>query len=324
MSAEPTLISTQAATSGVICAGGIVLDTLVKPFDTLRWGTTTFVDSIDSRVGGSAANTARALGILGVPVRLAGTLGDDQSATAIRRELLRCRVDGSFIETVSEPTAATVVLINQEGERQFLHRAGSSEAAFQNGLRFTPEFVAGITNFHMASLFVVPHLRTGAAAMVREARLAHLTTSLDTCWDPQGEWMRVLQPCLAELDILFINEDEARQLCGDRDAARAAKSMLGEGTHMVVIKQGDKGCTIYTAEEQIFCAAYVVEARDSTGAGDCFVAGFLAASLDGLSLKQRGLFGNAAGALSVQQIGAVDGLLPRAQIAPWMAKSHLR
>src|SRR5690348_12466498 len=100
----------RARRAGVLCAGAMVLDTLVRPFSELRWGTTSFVDTIEARVGGSAANTARALGILGVPVRVAALLGRDSAAEMIRRELSRCNVDMSCIETVEEPTPQTIVL----------------------------------------------------------------------------------------------------------------------------------------------------------------------------------------------------------------------
>lgn len=311
--------------TGILCAGALTLDTLVGPFKNLQWGTTTYVESIESRVGGSAANTARALRILGIPVRVSAFLGADGAADTILRELNRCGVDLSPIIKIEESTPQTVALVSSSGDRQFLHRKGCSELAFKNGLSFTPELTAGISHFHLASLFVVTHLPQQAPSMLERARIAGLTTSLDTCWDPLGEWMRVLRPCLSHLDILFINEDETKQCCGaDESAEDLARSMLRAGTGMVVIKRSSEGCRIYTQAEEIACPAYEVEARDSTGAGDCFVAGFLAAHLEGGSAHHAGLMGNAAGALSVQSIGAVEGLLPRVEMDQWMARTPLR
>jgi sugar/nucleoside kinase (ribokinase family) len=308
----------------VLCAGAAVLDTIVRPLGELRWGTTTFVDTIDARVGGSAANTARALGILGVPVRLAAVLGRDHAGDIIRRELARCNVDASAIETADEASPQTIVLVNTEGERQFLHRKGSSAIAFRHGFNFAPEQITGIAHFHIASLYVVPHLRSHAASMLREAHAHGLTTSLDTSWDPEGEWMKVLEPCLAHLDVLFMNEDEAAQLAGGGTVEALASAALREGTGMVAIKHSVQGCRIYSTSQQTTCPAYHVEVRDTTGAGDCFVAGFLAAYLEGALAERAGLFANATGALSVQQIGAVEGLLPRLEQETWMARTPLR
>lgn len=57
---------------------------------------------------------------------------------------------------------------------------------------------------------------------------------------------------------------------------------------------------------------------DTTGASDCFVAGFLAARQRGYSTARAGLFANAVGALTVQRIGAVEGVLPEEGVLAWM------
>ena len=310
--------------SGVLCAGALVLDTIVRPFHQLSWGTTTFVETIETRVGGSAANTARALGILQIPVRVAATVGRDHAAETIRQELVRCNVDISCIESAEEPSPHTVVLVNSNGDRQFLHRRGCSDVAFREGLNFTPECMLGTTHFHLASLFVVPHLRTKAPAILQEARARGLTTSLDTSWDPEGEWIKVLEPCLPHVDILFMNEDEAAQIAYDKTIEAMARATVDRGTGMVVIKQSYQGCRIYTESQDIACPAYDVNVLDTTGAGDCFVAGFLAACLEGAPPEQAGLIANATGALSVQHVGAIDGLLPRPEQDAWMARTPLR
>jgi sugar/nucleoside kinase (ribokinase family) len=318
--AVPSRINSPNRT-GVLCAGAVVLDTLVRPFDELHWGTTTFIESVEPRVGGSAANTARALGILGVPVRIFAVLGPDDAADTIRQELSRCNVDLSCIETVPEPTPQTIVLVNRAGDRQFLHRRGCSEVAFSTGLSFTPAIISRMAHFHLAGLFVIPHVRTQAPAMLREAGL---TTSLDTCWDPQAEWMKVLEPCLPELDILFMNEDEAAQIGAGQSTTALAHGAMEKGTGMVVMKRSREGCRVYTSRQEIICPAYDVEPRDTTGAGDCFVAGFLAAHLEGAAPERAGPMGNAAGALSVLHIGAVEGLIPRPQMESWMAQTSIR
>ena len=128
------------------------------------------------------------------------------------------------------PTATTVVLVNEAGDRQFLHRLGASQAAFAKPSEFTPALVEGASHYHFASLYILPHLRVHGAEMLRRAKTAGLTTSLDTNWDAEGEWMSALAPCLEQLDILFMNEDEA--LYGDRieRPAAGARVVLGKGS----------------------------------------------------------------------------------------------
>lgn len=303
---------------GVLCSGSIIYDTLVQPFDDSAWGTTRWVQSLEYHVGGNGANTARALAILGTPVRLFGTVGNDAQGGFVLQELQESGVDTSAIERVELPTAATVVLVNQSGNRQFLHRLGASMEAFREPVVFTSEICKGRSHYHLASLFLLPRLRIHGPEMLGRARAAGLTTSLDTNWDAEGEWMRALGGCLPHLDILFMNEDEAFMVTGSKDPATGAEVVLRQGVGTAVMKLSGRGCAIYTEGREILCPAFEVKAVDTTGAGDCFVAGFLTARQRGASWEEAGRLGNAVAALSVGKLGAVTGVLPLRETEAWM------
>src|SRR3954471_11073245 len=132
---------------GVLCSGSIIYDTLVQPFDDSAWGTTRWVQSLEYHVGGNGANTARALAILGTPVRLLGIVGDDAQGNFVLHELQESGVNISAIGRAGLPTAATVVLVNQFGNRQFLHRLGASVEAFHEPVEFTPEICQGRSHY---------------------------------------------------------------------------------------------------------------------------------------------------------------------------------
>jgi sugar/nucleoside kinase (ribokinase family) len=311
-------------TRGILCSGSIVFDTLVQPFEESAWGTTTFLESLVVHVGGNGANTARAMGILGTKVRLLGAVGEDPQADFILSQLRDAGVDISEVARVAAPTAATIVLVNRRGDRQFLHRLGASALAFEQPVQFTREICDEISHYHLASLFVLPNIRLHGADTLQRAQVTGLTTSLDTNWDAEGKWMSVLQPCLRYLDILFMNEDEARMVTGWNNPARGAEIVLREGVKTAVMKLGPRGCAIYSGDEEILCPAFDVSVKDTTGAGDCFVAGFLAARQRGADWAQAGQFANAAAALSVQKLGAVAGMLPFGEIESWMRTASVR
>jgi len=304
---------------GIICSGSIVYDTLVYPFEASAWGTTRLMKSIECHVGGNGANTALAMAVIGASVRLVGAVGNDAQAESVLHELRRSGVNTDFVMRVPAPTATTVVLVNETGDRQFLHRLGASEKAFSEPLTFTPELVENASNYHFASLFILPHLRLHGAEMLRRARQAGLTTSLDTNWDAEGEWMTALAPCLPEVDILFMNEDEAFMVTGSNDPASAARVVLEKGVRTAVMKLSGRGCAIYTDGQEIVCPSFPVPVKDTTGAGDSFVAGFLDARQRGASWAEAGEFANAVGALSVQKLGAVTGVRSRAETEAWMS-----
>jgi sugar/nucleoside kinase (ribokinase family) len=310
--------------AGVLCSGSIVHDTLVRPVDGAHWGTTTFVESMDPHVGGNGANTSIALARIGIPVRLLGAIGNDDRASFLLDTLRDSGVDTSAISTTDCPTAATIVIVNTQGDRQFLHRLGASEQAFGTPIDFSPSLTAGMAHYHLASLFLLPRLRSVAAETLRRARNAGLTTSLDTNWDPHGRWMLDIEPCLPHLDFLFLNEDEARMVTGSSDPKLAANVILAKGVRTAVMKLGSRGCAIYTPHQHIVCPAFDVHAKDTTGAGDSFVAGFLAALRRNGTLAEAGHFANAVGALSVQHIGAVAGVPSYPGIQAWIRSARLR
>jgi sugar/nucleoside kinase (ribokinase family) len=202
-------------------------------------------------------------------------------------------------------------LVNGAGDRRFLHRMGVSAEAFPTPIEFTPALIQGMSHYHLASLFILPDFRPHAAETLGRARAAGLTTSLDTNWDPRGEWMRALAPCFPGLDFLFMNEDEARMV------GASPAELLSLGIRTFVLKLGPRGCAIYRSEGETLVPAFDVPVQDTTGAGDCFVAGFLAAWLRGSTLEDAGRFANAVGALNVQRIGATAGLLTYEETLEW-------
>jgi sugar/nucleoside kinase (ribokinase family) len=136
--------------------------------------------------------------------------------------------------------------------------------------------------------------------------------------------MQDLGPCLPHVDTLFLNEDETRMVTGRPIPLEAAEFLLARGVGTVVIKLGPRGCAIYTDACETFSPAFEVDALDTTGAGDCFVAGYLAALLEGAPPAEAGRFANAVAAFSVQRIGAVAGVPPRADVDAWMRTAAVR
>lgn len=309
---------------GVLCSGSINYDIVVRPVEAPQWGTTTFVDTLEFQVGGNGANTSLALATLGIAARLAGAIGSDEPGRYLLSKLRAAGVDTRGVAPCAEPTSTTIVMINGAGDRKFLNRPGSSAAAFTDPLTFDPGLADGMAHFHMASLFILPRLRHSAPETLRRARAAGLGTSLDTTWDPLGQWMDALAPCLPHLDYLFMNEDEARMATGSQDPAVAAREVLGRGVRTAVMKLGGRGCAIFTGAEEIRVPAFDVECIDTTGAGDSFVAGFLSVLMRGGTLAEAGRLGNAVGALVVRQVGAVTGVRGLGETLAWMRTAAVR
>jgi len=301
--------------TGVLCCGNIVMDILVRPVDQIRWGATTWVEAVEQHLGGNGANTSYTLAKLGVPVRLIGRVGGDPFGDYVLGRLTAAGVNLEAVARTTAPTATTVALVDAQGARAFLHRPGASQE-----LEAPMDFPAcgPSPHFHLANLFALPQLRRQAPESLRRARADGYTTSLDTGWDALDEWLAVIEPCLPLVDLLFVNQDEARMLASTEDPERAADFLHRLGAARVVVKLGAEGCLVCGGFDRFRSPAFQVPVVDTTGAGDCFVGAFLAGLHHGATPEEAARLANAAGALSIQSLGAVEGLRSYQDTLEWI------
>ncbi len=305
---------------GVLCTGNIVLDLLVRPVGQIRWGATAWVEAIEPHLGGNGANTAYTLARMGVPSRLLGVLGKDAAGEQLLAGLSEAGVDTRFIERLDSPTSTTVVLVNSGGDRAFLHRPGSTSEAFGEPIRFTAALLEGISRYHLANIFAFKVFRPHAAESLRLARAAGLRTSIDTGWDSSGRWIQDVGPCLPHTDILFVNREEAHMLTGIADVERAAAELRRLGARELVVKLAEDGCAVFSDEGDLRTPGFAVDVVDTTGAGDCFAGAYLAALQRGRPREEAARFANAAGALAVRQLGAVEALPAWKDVEAWITR----
>ena len=145
--------------SGVLCCGNLVVDVLIHPVDSLVWGATTMVESIEQRLGGNGSNTSYALGKLGARVRTLGMVGCDAGGDFVLERLSGAGVDISSIARSEKATATSTVLVNSAGDRLFLHRLGASAEVDFTREELARQFSAGFSHFHSSSPFGLSRLR---------------------------------------------------------------------------------------------------------------------------------------------------------------------
>ena len=305
------------AGGGILCAGNIVHDLLVRPVESLIFDRTVWVEDIRTSPGGNGANTAYTIARLGTLVRLASIAGADEWGDHVLDVLSTAGVDTSLVVRSALPTPMTVALVRADGARAFFHRPGCAKEPFP--IEYAPEFA----HFHFGNVFALPAFRPRIAGILAAARDEGMTTSLDAGWDSRGEWAAVTDPVLPHTDILFVNRDEAAMMSGRPDPDGAAAYFIGHGVRVVVVKLGKDGCAVFSPEGRCAVPAFQVDAVDTTGAGDCFAGGLLAALSHGMRLPDAAAFANAVGALNVQELGAVGGVRSFEQTLEWMRATPL-
>lgn len=276
-----------------------------------------FVRSIRLVPGGSSAITAAGAARLGLRVAMVGVVGDDALGRYMLEALAGLGVDVAACRVAEgRPTGATVVLGNG-ADRAILTAVGTIEDA--RAVDVPPGLLARARHVHVGSYFLQPELAAGVPSLFRAARAGGATTSLDPNWDPSGAWDGGFAAAAGEADVLLPNAAEACRLAGIDDPEAAARSLAAlpgaaAGRRVVAVKLGADGALAVGPDGVVVrVAAPAVEAVDTTGAGDAFDAGFLAASIDGRSLDDALRLAVACGALSTRAPGGTEGQPTRAE-----------
>jgi len=291
----------------VYCFGNAVADVLARPVDQLApSGTSQPLEDVALGPGGNCINTAIALARLGVPVRAAAAIGDDRFGQFLRDRVRSEGIDDADLVTLpGAKTSTSIVLIESSGERRFLHLRGVSALLSAEHLNWG--HVEGARIFHYASAFALPAFDAACLEpTLKRARELGCLTSVNICWDVRGRWLNLIQPALAHTDFIFPNRDEGRQLTGESEPAAIAARLRELGVKTVIVKLGAAGCYVESAEGAFTMPGFAVKPIDTTGAGDCFAAGFLAAISRGKSLADAARYANAAGALATLGLGGAD------------------
>jgi sugar/nucleoside kinase (ribokinase family) len=216
------------------------------------------------------------------------------------------------MEDEALPTCSTVVLINNKGERTFLHNPGANGNFSEDRIKDEWLKEAGIV--FAGGTYTLPKFDgQGAAGLFRRAKAEGALTAMDVTHDTSGQWMKTIRPCLPELDYFMPSLKEAKCITGKDKTEEIAGLLIAEGVKNAVIKLGDKGCFVKNRDRAFYQDTYPGTAVDTTGAGDSFVAGFLAGLAAGESLEECARMGCAAGTITIGHVGATtEALSPEA------------
>lgn len=308
--------------SEVVCLGILVADVVAKPVK--RWpeeGKLILVDQMELHTGGCAVNAGIGLRRLGIEVAVIGKVGQDPFGDFMITALQREGVNTEGVRRHPRVnTSATMVCVSESGERSFIHYLGANAELVAEDVDFN--LVKGARVLHIGSAFLVPKLDgKPLAGVLQKARDLGVLTCVDTAWNSRGGWMEILSPVLPFADYCVPSLEEARMITGEREPAAIARVLLNAGVKVVGIKMGNQGCYVRSATEEHYLPAFRVQAVDATGAGDCWVAGFLTGIVKGMSLKECARLANAVGAMSVTAMGATNGVRSLAETLAFMERT---
>jgi sugar/nucleoside kinase (ribokinase family) len=288
-----------------LVAGDLFVDLVMSGFPS--WppaaGEEIFAERFCREIGGGAAITACGLARLGAKAGVVGMVGKTDGQWLVEK-LELAGVDISAIQqSSSEPTAITVS-VSSTMDRTFLTYMGANR-----------ELPARLRQWSSGSELVkVRHVHLACAPdpaeatkLFRELKAEGATVSVDVGWHPRWLADARCKAALREVDVFLPNEREASLMTGETEPRRILEAFQEMGVSTVALKLGTRGAALLSDAKITLCAPLKVESVDSTGAGDCFDAGFLFAWLRGDDSRRCLKAGTICGALSTRSLGGITG-----------------
>ena len=260
----------------VVVVGDVMVDVVARLEGPVALGSDAPA-RIELRGGGAGANTATWLAAADASAVLVARVGDDRSGRDALRDLRAAGVDARLAVDPVERTGICVVLVAPDGERTMFPDPAAND-------RLVPADVpdglfAQAHHLHVAGYAL---LRRGSRAAAQSAMTTARAHGMTVSVDPSSA--ALLAPGFLRLvegaDLLLPNLAEASALTGRADPERAAKRLV-ERVPEVVVTLGSEGALWTSGADVVRAPAAPASAViDTTGAGDAFTAGFLAARLE--------------------------------------------
>jgi sugar/nucleoside kinase (ribokinase family) len=250
---------------------------------------------------GTSFNTPAAANRLGLRVGYIAIVGDDRWSRIVREEWEAEGLPTDFLRVEHRPMPFVSVALNHDGDRGFVTYYGADERDDEELDRLALRVVETASARHLHAYAGEDH-----GELVHAARKRGMSVSLDA-WG--GRWWESTAPLglvLEGADVVLANGDEALAMTRESDIRRAA-TRLGEHCPIAVVKLGTRGAIAVDGGRIHEVPAEPVRVVDTTGAGDCFNAGFLRGWLAGLAARDCLTIAAICGARVVETFGGYAG-----------------
>ena len=252
---------------------------------------------------GACPNTIMGVANLGGKCVLCGKIGSDDRGDIYEDVITKDNIKSCLVRTSAQSTGQVISFITPDSERTMATHLGAA-ITLQKQDVFEEDIVKSKVIYLTGYVLEAPNLREAALHAISIAKENNVKVAIDLA-DPELIRRNIddLRKIVNEhADILFLNESEAEVFSGV--GAEEAVHKVAENVEIAIVKLGKKGALVKSGSDVYNVQGHVVDAVDTTGAGDLFAAGFLYAFTQGKSLDKCAASGNLVASKIVQQIGA--------------------
>ena len=298
----------------VVVIGEFFIDEILSGFHALpKLGEESFARKFHREVGGGAAITACALAKLGVRVAVLGAVGKEDGGWLIKR-LNSYGVDCSGLEQdPGEPTGLTVSVSTREDRAFFSYYGANHLLARILGKPETLRSIKRARHVHFACAPDADMDEHLFSTLRRLRRRISIDVQSHISWLTRPDSLKILRNC----DVFFPNEREAEWISGEEGTHKVLRALRDKGLRGVGLKLGGNGAALLWRKREFLADPVPIETLDTTGAGDCFNAGFIYAWLRGGKPQRCLEIANICGALSTRALGGIAGFPSLEELHEW-------
>ncbi|MEH7418771.1 sugar kinase [Neobacillus drentensis] len=288
------------------------------------------VSQFTRELAGAETNVAIGLARLGLSAGWASKLGNDAFGRFVIDRLKNENVNIDHVWFDDKyPTGFQLKSKVLEGDPEVQYFRKGSAASHLNITDFKEEYFLAAKHMHMTGipLAISEEAREFAnhalAFMKKNGRTVSFDTNLrPSLWNSQEEMVKHINEAAFQADYVLPGVTEGEILTGYKNPSDIASFYLDKGVKLVVIKLGGAGAFYKTASEEGTVPGFKVEKIiDTVGAGDGFAVGVISGLLDGLSIIEAVIRGNAIGSLAVQAPGDNDGYPIKDKLLAYIEKN---
>lgn len=254
------------------------------------------IEKLRISLGGSAANFTMGVSRLGLNTGIMARIGNDQYGKYILSEFKVENIDTDRLVPIDEKTGMAFIAVEPEGERSIYTFMGANSK-----FKLEKEDIVKIEHseiLHITGMYIEVVEEASKYANILSFNPGALLSSYG---------LVNLEKILKRTDILFLNQKEVKLLTG-MEYNDGALKLVETGVSLVVVTMGNKGAVVYNKSGQIKYPAQKLDVLDTTGAGDSFAAGFIAAFYHKKSLNECLKAGNESASKCVSKLGALNDL----------------
>lgn len=289
--------------------GLYILDVLGRPVVQIpERGNVDFIEEIRLTVAGTAGGTVVDTAKLGLRSLAVGAVGDDEKADWVLMTMQKHGIDVSAMQRIKGvPTSATILNVRPNGDRPALHVRGASDHFDVPASLYDQVFDAPI--IHLGGTGLLKKLDGPASVTIlKEAKARGRTTTFDLI-AASAETAHLVTPLLPYIDYFMPSIEEAQDMSGQKGPVDCANWYLDKGATCCVFTLGGEGA--YYAHRdgtRLKSPAYDIKVVDTTGCGDAFDAGMIAALHHKMDVETSLRFAQASAALVASGLGSDAGI----------------